>query len=190
MINSETAIKNLLTIQKILQEISVNFFLCEGTLLGAIRENKFLDHDQDIDIGIFHENEETTNKIIDCIKKEFKILYTWTSTDLGITEISLKTNPKIDVFFYFEENNFNYNLCYGKKNNKEWLAKKYVYKKFKLKEFLFLDNMFYIPDNPEEYLSAKYGDWKTRCEQWDWFNSPKNSINYNTKVYCNKRGHV
>lgn len=187
MIDSAKAIKNLLTMQKILQEIGVDFFLCEGTLLGAIRENKFLDHDKDIDIGIFYENEEKTNKIIECIKKEFNILYTWASTDLGITEISLKTNPKIDLFFYFEENNFKYNVCYYKKQNtKDYLAKKYVYKKFQLKEFLFLDNVFYIPGNPEEYLSAKYGDWKTRCEQWDWFNSPKNSIDYDAKVYYNE----
>jgi hypothetical protein len=179
MIDPKQTVELLLKIKSLLETIDVKFFLCEGTLLGAIRENKFLDDDKDVDIGIFHENQEQIKIILVLLAENFPILYVWRNSELGITEISLKTAPKIDIFFYFIEKDYTFNIAY-KKNKNQYISKKYLYKKFQLKQLLFLDNMFYIPDNPEDYLSNKYGDWKRRDEQWDWFYGPKNSIGYKT----------
>ena len=37
----------------IIQKINIKFFLYCGTCLGAHREKKFIEHDHDIDIGVF-----------------------------------------------------------------------------------------------------------------------------------------
>ena len=43
----------LLEICKILFENKINYWICNGTLLGLIRENRVLPWDNDIDIGVF-----------------------------------------------------------------------------------------------------------------------------------------
>ena len=45
----------LTDMKKILDNENQEFFLSDGTLLGCYREKKFIEHDGDIDIGIFSE---------------------------------------------------------------------------------------------------------------------------------------
>ena len=40
---------------RILKENGINFWLCQGTLLGIIRENRILPWDRDIDFGVWAE---------------------------------------------------------------------------------------------------------------------------------------
>ena len=57
MINKEQRFKNCLeNMKKILDDENQEFFLVCGTLLGCVRNNKFIPHDSDIDIGIFYQN--------------------------------------------------------------------------------------------------------------------------------------
>jgi len=51
-INKEKAKENLLLFNKIAKKNNLKFVLCYGTLLGAIREHDFIDHDEDIDLFI------------------------------------------------------------------------------------------------------------------------------------------
>lgn len=169
MIDAEIGLKNLIKIQEILGEIGEGIFLCEGTLLGAIRENKFLDHDTNIDIGVFYESEEKTNSIIESLKEHFEILRVWCHPDLGVTEISLNTPTRIDIFFYFQEGHNLYNVCL-----KRAAAKMYLYEKFDLVLNKFLGHLFYMPADPIKYLATKYGDYKTVKTDWDWFDDPLN----------------
>jgi len=46
----------LTDIHKILNDNNIEFFLVYGTLLGQHRENEFISHDTDIDLGIFSSN--------------------------------------------------------------------------------------------------------------------------------------
>ena len=45
--------KTLEDMKSILDKNKIHFFLAFGTALGAHRENKFIEHDEDIDIGVF-----------------------------------------------------------------------------------------------------------------------------------------
>ncbi len=49
----------LLDLKQVLDSAGVEFFLRSGTLLGCMREGNFLEHDKDVDIGVF---EETIDK--------------------------------------------------------------------------------------------------------------------------------
>ena len=48
--NEANAKKLLFTVADVLEDVGLEFFLDFGTLLGAIREQKFIEHDEDIDL--------------------------------------------------------------------------------------------------------------------------------------------
>ena len=54
--NEINAKKLLFTVADVLEDIGVEFFLKCGTLLGAIRENKFIETDRVVDLAMLHEN--------------------------------------------------------------------------------------------------------------------------------------
>ncbi len=95
--------KTLEDMKKILDNNNVKFFLYCGTALGAHREKKFIEHDQDIDVGILG-NE--FNKIKNVMKKYNSLFYLehYFPKNRGInnaSEISYRhkgTNVKIDIF--------------------------------------------------------------------------------------------
>jgi glycerol-3-phosphate cytidylyltransferase len=57
-INKVVARENLLIFNSIAQKNKLKFGLCYGTLLGAIREHDFIEHDEDIDLFIIEENKK------------------------------------------------------------------------------------------------------------------------------------
>lgn len=62
--------KLLFTVADVLEDIGVEFFLYAGTLLGAIREKRFIETDRDIDLAMMIENllpvaEEIGNRLIE-----------------------------------------------------------------------------------------------------------------------------
>jgi phosphorylcholine metabolism protein LicD len=52
------ALKNLIEVKQIFDMYNIRFWLDFGTLLGAIREGKLVDHMQDIDLGMLDEDWE------------------------------------------------------------------------------------------------------------------------------------
>ena len=57
-INKQIAFDNLCQLKEILDQQGIEFQLTFGTLLGAIREGDFIDHDEDIDLLILEENKQ------------------------------------------------------------------------------------------------------------------------------------
>lgn len=56
--NKQAATKSLLQLKRIMDKNGVKFWLDSGTLLGIVREGCFISGDNDIDIGIWKEDEE------------------------------------------------------------------------------------------------------------------------------------
>jgi len=73
--NEANAKKLLFMVADVLEDVGLEFFLDFGTLLGAIREQKFIEHDEDIDLGMPQENLLPKAKIISnqFIKKGLQI---------------------------------------------------------------------------------------------------------------------
>ena len=61
----------LLKFHKIFEENGIDYFLCGGSMLGAIRHKGFIPWDDDIDIGMTREN---YNKFLEYAKKNNYIL--------------------------------------------------------------------------------------------------------------------
>jgi phosphorylcholine metabolism protein LicD len=55
MNKEEESIKTMMKLKKIFDKHNIEYWLDEGTLLGAIREKKFIEWDHDIDFGVWSE---------------------------------------------------------------------------------------------------------------------------------------
>ena len=63
-LNKEVCYENLHIINKIFKKHNIFFWLSEGTALGFIRSNDIIDHDDDVDIGIWNQDRQ---KLIDSL---------------------------------------------------------------------------------------------------------------------------
>jgi GR25 family glycosyltransferase involved in LPS biosynthesis len=155
--------KTLFDLDDILTHQKQRYFLACGTLLGAIREGKFIDHDEDIDVGILAE--EYDPKIEKELVKKFKIIHKLGSVKTGY-EISLEhkiTKIHLDIFLYYKESNFRWAPSFfGICNKSPRKMCRWEYHFDSLGEIDFLQRKFNIPFPPDKYLEDGYGlDWQT-----------------------------
>ena len=166
----------LLNTIDILNDNNIKYWIEAGTLLGIIRDGDLIPWDYDADIGI---NAESINDIMKLkmkffprylIKKKF-IETGWLPGNVRVIKVKT-TWEKI------KQLNFHLDLfcLYRVENNYRWSdsnALKHVNRKFydKLDIIDWEGRKIYIPSNVEEYLTLRYGDWK----------SPKKNYNAGTQ---------
>lgn len=140
----------------------VKSFICFGTLLGLVRDNEFMEHDTDLDIGIFYNdhNCELIKQILE--NNGFEITYIendpWPCRIIArITELSL--NYKIDiVFFRYESDRL---LTYSRIYNHILIRERHP---FSLKKTEFTGISVWIPDSSERFLDENYGNWIQKAD--------------------------
>jgi phosphorylcholine metabolism protein LicD len=150
----------------ILESNKQDFFLAHGTLLGMYRENKFIDYDKDIDIGILKANYDAS--IIQKIHESgnFKLfqLYGKESESLEIC-FEHTTGTLIDIFLYYPIAEIDPDTYYWASFNYKCDTRPGGYCKWKrhirgFKSVMFLGQIFNIPSNTVEYLTESYGvEW-------------------------------
>ena len=93
----------------ILYKYNQEFFLCCGTLLGQQRENNFIAHDYDIDIGIIYEKYDPNIILYILQSKKFKFntVYGNHKNSLEISFIHLY-GVRIDIFLFYPIENDKY----------------------------------------------------------------------------------
>ena len=157
----------------ILNKLNINWCIENGTLLGAFRNNKFIDHDDDFDIGLFIKNEIDIEKIY----KKIKIMLENTIYDARlISSYSSKIEvfdksygnyilqgPKynknnyhhvtVDLQFYLLKNNY-YNCLYNISVFKINIDIKYI---FPFSKIILENEEFKCPANCKKYLETLYG---------------------------------
>lgn len=139
----------LLSVNSILHDIP--FFLAFGTLLGAYRDNKFIESARDVDVAVLVDYRD---KIDELIKKRYFIMY---GIELIREDDTIRTfrynNDYIDIYFF------------EKRGNEYWCGRSYSVKDYMIEEpstMKFLDKEFRIFGNVELYLEHQYGkDWQT-----------------------------
>ena len=170
--------------KKALDRLNIPFFLSSGTCLGYYRENKFIDHDYDIDIGIFAE--DYVDRIINEMKNEGLIIYRILGSVKGGLELSFKLNgtrlgnfAKIDIFLHYYETD--------EDNNKKiyWITYspahtgrkkiKYRVSAFDIKNVKFMGLNVNVPYPTKKYLEDHYGkDWNVvkKWKDYKYYKSP------------------
>ena len=149
----------------ILENNDIYYFLLGGTALGCHREKKFIEHDHDIDLGIFEDI--SFEKILDIVNKsnKFKLssVYPYNTEIINATELTFihkDTNVRLDIFKHFKVEKYKYmSYAYlGKCSNKPRNRCEYL-DIIKLNKYTFLDRIYNVPDI--SYIENLYGsDWR------------------------------
>jgi phosphorylcholine metabolism protein LicD/GT2 family glycosyltransferase len=163
------ALSILTSFISILSKYKLHYFLDGGTLLGAIRNNNFIDKDGDMDIGIFNSEWELVkeNVIAHLIKAGFTI-------DRRNSQCFAvkKGGYHIDGWKFIERDTdyFHYGWAGEFSFCKDTLDT--------LDKVVFMNREFTTPHNPKKYLKHLYGeDWQTPKSM----NKPYDYPNYSDK---------
>jgi len=163
--SAKIALKDL---YKILDPVGIKPFLVSGTLLGYSRNNNFMAHDKDIDVGVFASVDKFT--IFEEILKSGKFMIDWQSLikeplyTIAVTHISKSIT--IDIFFYHDNEN---SLITGV--NYDWKFERcFKFSKFGLQKVNFSGIDAYVPDNIELNLFENFGP--------NWNKEDKNYISH------------
>ena len=174
----EAAVKTLLLAKQVLDDLGVPFWLSHGTLLGAIRDNDFIAHDSDIDLGVWD----------DCEASHYGIRLNLNENGfISAHEFGAEGNGHqfafwspfgvyFDIFFYVKEADHCWCNIWTPEPRKQVFPLIRGFHSLK-----FQGEMYEIPANFEALLEANYGpDWRTpvapveRGGTWHWADSPLN----------------
>lgn len=144
--------ENLLLFKKVADEMNLSFSLSFGTLLGAIRENDFITHDEDIDLVVL---EEDRSLLLDTLFELQKVGFKLIRYDRRGTVYSVMRNGEyIDVYLFWRLQN-GIRKCF---ENAVYPEKYFV----ELTKHEFLGEMFNVPKEYLECLEFTYGEnWRT-----------------------------
>jgi len=154
----------LTKITTIFKKLNIPIFLSSGTLLGYFRDNKFLDHDYDIDLGIF--KEDYSEIIIEEMENKGFYLYRTLGDQQTGLELSfyyrgtpIGKKAKVDIFLHYKEPN---NKIYWTSYEYPKFVKRLKYRvsNFKLEKKMFKGIDVYVPTPTLRYIKEHYGnDW-------------------------------
>lgn len=186
------AMKNLCDMVDTIEHLNKNYFITDGTLLGAVRGGGFIDFDEDVDIGVFGfewsigEFAELT-KIL--MKLGFVLYHSFGKYGEAFEVAWRRDGVKVDMFFYWkraDEYIFHAFLNGGRTLPDDIIEFSYPLSQLcpwvghylangELKIIDLVGRQFKTPCDPIKFLETKYGpDWRTPTQQWNWATSPLN----------------
>ena len=148
--NEDVCRENLFLFDDIMKQIDVDYWLSEGTALGATREQGFIKGDDDIDVGTFDGQKFVEQGLPLIINKGFNLMVI---TDNLYSFI--RKGEKLDVDIVVEGQPCM--ACKTKHANCKLCDEMIPFLHFR--HINFLGRIFKVPD--ERYLEYLYGDWKT-----------------------------
>ena len=149
VINKEISQENLLLLKRILDNYSIFFGLIAGTLLGAVREHDFINHDEDTDLFFLEEDKQKVFNILpEFLKNGFNIAG---YDRRGLLSI-IRKGEYIDLYF-FSDYGHHIRICSG------WcIPDKFL---LNVSQYDFQGATFIIPEDYIGYLEYEYGmNWQ------------------------------
>ncbi len=153
-------------VKQVFDEADIPFFLCAGTVLGIVREGKPMEHDSDIDVGVW-EDDWDPDKFAEVfsLHPQFKL------------DVPHPRNPKLSILhrsgisldlfrFYEEDGHCWHNGVFVRWRNTPFSLRTIEVDGLKLK----------IPDPADKYLRENYGDWRTPVPGFDAFLSSNTEV--------------
>lgn len=165
-------------LNRVSKNTGVKYWLEFGTLLGKIRENNFIGHDINFDIGVMKE-ELSPKFLIDIENAGFKRISSLSIENEGLKDIKYKYKEiEIEIFIFERENDKV--LCYSESKNGEIGV--YKLSNSTLEETRFMGVDTYIPRNSIKRLLEIYGkNFNVSDSNWKDEMSPSRYIVEKTK---------
>ncbi len=169
---AESAVLNLIEISNIFANSQKQYWFQDGGLLGYYRENDFISHDNDIDIGI-HINDLDSNLFKNLFDNNFELVLTRGHVDDSLYIKLIKRGINVDIFPYYDINESEFYHCaFNIENNQI----NYSYKKFGTQRIIFKGVELQAPDDIDYFVRTKYGEsWNIPDANWGHIMSPKNA---------------
>ncbi|MCX2574027.1 LicD family protein [Pedobacter sandarakinus] len=155
-INRERAKENLFLFKEILDKSKVKFLLAYGTLLGAIREGNFIEHDFDTDFIILEEDRASFLDLLFELSNAGFVVGRYENDLISL----IRKEEYIDIYFFRKHLFFYRKSAYYDDNTDIY----YTYNRFltKTTTLTFLGETFSIPKDFDAYLKHCYGEnWRT-----------------------------
>jgi phosphorylcholine metabolism protein LicD len=173
--NIDTAYELLFDVCDLLDAEGVPWHLEGGTLLGLVRDGQLLPWDHDLDISVPSYAAGKLRQALRKLPKKWRLSFRrfetdtdmWRQQDLRLVKIKnrhlffMPGDHCLDVFIKYEHQG----ACY-------WQAGGYIMQA-DARHYQGCDPLDFngrrlcLPRSHEDYLSAKYGDWKTPDRNWD-----------------------
>lgn len=152
-INIEIEKQNLKDFSEIMNSVGIPFILYFGTLLGAIRDNGFIRHDEDVDLALHIDYFQNFKDSLPLLKnKGFELARI---DERGFASV-IRNNEYIDLYF-FSKYSDNYLGCCGE------FAPLNIFSN--TTKYEFYGNSYMIPQNYPDILKLYYGDtWNIPIE--------------------------
>lgn len=166
----------------IMRQAGITFWIEGGTLLGALRDQKLIPWDHDLDFGMIYRSEDEMQDLIRKLRRRFHVSVRdfpnteaiWQLGKYRVLKIFprkyyfLKEDLCLDLFVYYK----------GSLPGSDEEVYKYVVwdrNAFHRKEFLerpeeleFYGGSVPVPAQPEKFIEVKYGkDWRTPVKEWN-----------------------
>jgi len=190
----QTAVEALEQIQDAFNNKNIIYWLEFGTLLGAVREKKFISHDLDIDIGLFisEDHQRITNLLSQVGFRKVRSI----SIDNGKYGLEETYNYKglfIDFFYFTQKEKEMYCHVFSNEYGKSWnqtikekgglIVYEHTFPYDGFKEIIFLNKKVLIPNNEHEHLIAQYGDtYMIKNKKWNPYKMAPNKNILDNKV--------
>ncbi len=164
---------------------NILYWLYAGTLLGMVRDKRFIYSDTDIDIGVW-DSPDIIIKLNDILPAHgYKKLYEF-SVEGHILEQRFEFNGVgIDICYFRKEDNFSYACAFNKSSkggNLYLVHDRYKSSAFDKSQTIYIDGIaLVIPVDYDHILEQLYGDWQTPITKEDgyvMFNRPNQVHHY------------
>ena len=150
--------------KKALDDAGIKFHLHSGTALGAIRDEKFIDYDPDIDLGVFVE--DWNKKLVTCMKKNnFELVESRGTLKFGKEYTFVHKNGiSLDIFIVYKSRYQGKPIYWvasylGLCDEMKYKLCRWAYRPYKPKKIMLYGTEYYTM--PEKSLVDAYGtDWR------------------------------
>ncbi|MGQ3684036.1 MAG: hypothetical protein ACUBOA_03335 [Candidatus Loosdrechtia sp.] len=165
----------------VLEGNGIRPFLSFGLLLGMVREADIMNHDKDLDIGVFTSEALSGDVRGILLSAGFEVKH----FEGGEWPCRIKVfDPlfpvSIDIVFFHRENDTL--LTYVKYAGYTIIRKR---KPFGLRQDTFLGRHVWVPSHPEEFLIENYGQWKVKPDYYHYIlSSPLTDFSQPVIHYC------
>ena len=183
----------LIQLDKVFKELDIKWWLEYGTLLGAVRDNDFISHDLDIDLGLLHDS--YSPKIEEVFKKYGFVknrAFLIDDGKYGREETYSYKGVNVDLFYFKQQDNkligYGFKTIDGMtpdntiKEIGGLLVREITFPYNGFKTFVFKGIEVFIPSDADAHLKAFYGNYKEKNTNWNPYTMAKNVVYLDSKI--------